>query len=95
MDSQKSGDCSLKYISALLKPFTRQKVDYTISARLVAVHVSLKRHVCSYSNRIEHSYIEYNLFARVTRANASKVVFLKLLLKKKTLVRVHIGKWFF
>lgn len=27
--------------------------------------------------------MEYNWFARVTRANASKVVFLKLLLKKK------------
>lgn len=64
--------------------------DYTISARFVAVHVSLKRRVFSYSNRIEHSYIEYNLFARVTRANTLKV--LKLLLKKKTLVGVHIGR---
>lgn len=52
----------------------------------------IKRHVCIYSNRIEHSYIEYNLFARVTKANTLKIVFQKFLLKKKTLVRVHIGK---
>lgn len=36
--------------------------------------------------------MEYNWFARVTRANASKVVFLKLLLKKKACQGSYVGE---